>query len=111
MLVLDAQVAQCIGETNAARLQVSVGERAIGIDEGDLVGEATRDVGVDEIGHGIVGAAFAEIVVHAGLPRQPSNNRDSSRRASTPATRRREWPGVNVVFIGMIWSRTSASRS
>ena len=80
---------QGIGESNAARLQIAISERAVGVDEGDLVAQAARHVGVDEIGHGIMGAALAEIVVHASPPCQPSNNRVSSRRASTPATRRR----------------------
>ena len=54
-----------------------------------FVAEPARDVGVDEIGDGVVGAALGEFV-HAGpLARQLSNNRVSSRRASTPATRRR----------------------
>ncbi len=57
-LLPDAERAQRIGEADGARLQVAVAERAVGIDERDLFGEAARHVGVDEIGDGIVGAAL-----------------------------------------------------
>ena len=42
--------AQRVGEAERARLQFAVGQRAVGIDEGELAAEPARDIGVDEIG-------------------------------------------------------------
>ena len=50
-----AQAAQRGGKADAACLQLAIGERAVGIDERDLVAETARHIGVDEIGHGVVG--------------------------------------------------------
>ena len=88
LLVLHAEFAQGIGKADAACLQAAIGERALRVDECDLVAKAARDIGVDEIGDGVVRAA--QFVQHAA-PRshQLSNNRVRRRCANTPATRRR----------------------
>ena len=74
VLMAQAQRAQCIGKAVRPRLQVAIGERAVGIDEGDLFGAAARDMRIDEIAHGVVGPARGEIVqrhpaVHRLTPR------------------------------------------
>ena len=63
LLVLHAEFAQGIGKTDAAYLQVAIGERTLRVDECDLVAKAARDIGVDEIGDGVVRAA--QFVQHA----------------------------------------------
>ena len=89
LLGLNPEIAQRVGEADAARLQLAVGQRALGIDEGDLVAAPGRDVGIDEIGNGVVGPALGEDVHPRPPCSQLSNSRVSRRRASTPATRRR----------------------
>ena len=89
LLWRDAEPAQRMGETDAAVAQLGIGQRAVGIDESELVAAAARHMGVDKIADGVVGAALVEIVRHARPRAQLSNSRVSSRRASTPATRRR----------------------
>src|SRR5262249_6756919 len=51
-------------EPAGAGLQRAVGQRALGIDEGDLVGEPARDVAVDELRRRVVGPPQAEILGH-----------------------------------------------
>ena len=51
-------------ETARARLQLRIGQPALGIRECDLVAEAARDVGVDEIGDGVVRPAQQKVFKH-----------------------------------------------
>ena len=61
----DAEIAQRVRETDRARLQLAISQRALGIDESGLVAAPGRDVGIDEIGDGVVGPAFGD-AVHPG---------------------------------------------
>jgi len=63
--VVDAELAQRIGEANRARLQLAISEGALGIDKGDLVAASRRDMRVDEIGDRVVGPAFDD-AIHPG---------------------------------------------
>ena len=90
LLVLHAEFVQGIGKTGAACLQAAIGERTLRVDECDLVAKAARDIGVDEIGDGVVRAApVNSFSTRPPWSRQLSNNRVRRRCASTPATRRR----------------------
>ena len=60
-------------EPAGARLQLAIGQRAVGIDECDLAAEPARDIGVDEIGDGVVGSALREFVRHDRPPSRLSS--------------------------------------
>jgi hypothetical protein len=86
LFVLHTQAAQGVGEANAARLQLAIGERAVRVNECDLVAEPARHIGVNEIADCVVGAALGEIVLHA--PPDPVSLRRAARRVVAPARRR-----------------------
>jgi len=55
---------QCRRETAGVGLQLRVGQRPLRIRERDLVAEAAGDIGVDEIGDGVVGPALQDVFKH-----------------------------------------------
>src|SRR5262249_58196117 len=51
-------------ETARVCLQLRIGQRALRIRERDLVAAAARDVGIDEIGGGVVGPTLQQVFEH-----------------------------------------------
>ena len=69
-------------EAAGARLQLAVGQRSFGIDECDLVAQAARHIGIDEIADGVVRPALQEVFKHARYASPAGSIRDTSRRSS-----------------------------
>ena len=55
-LLAQSERPQAAAEPAGGGLQFAVAQRALRVGEGDFVGEAALDIGVDEIGHRIIGA-------------------------------------------------------
>ena len=88
IFLAQAQRPQRRREAAGARLQLAVGQRAFGIRECDLVAETARDIGIDEIGDGVVGPALQEVFKHGSMhPRMPRHRGSSDDRPSPHPSR------------------------
>ena len=78
----------------ARDLQIAVAQFAGRIDKRSRGTKTARNIEVDEIGGGVVGAALVEIVLHA--PPDQVNLRKAVQRAVAPARRRPVGDSVRV---------------
>src|SRR5580704_19305878 len=65
---MQPEIFQRAGEAASAGLQLAVVERTIGIDKGQLVATAARDLSVDQVRHGVVRPANQEVFQHRTVP-------------------------------------------
>jgi hypothetical protein len=64
VLLPQAERLQSAGQLVRAGLQLAIGQAARGVDEGDLLAEPARHVGIDEVDRGVVGPALQEVLEH-----------------------------------------------